>query len=179
MNIYDDYGNYMSDMEILLSKLKSSNSSVLFCLNDVILVLDYIYRKHLDKAKIEADLEEIFEVGYGYIANALNDIKTYYEEYFNKDIILFNNYANLIIYSILLEDVKAYIQSENRLTKEKENIINSFLFKIDDVMVNNKEIDNELLCDVEETLERVLPVKNNYRPVYTVFTLIAEELGIY
>lgn len=179
MNIYDDYGNYMSDTEILLSKLKSSNSSVLFCLNDVILVLDYIYRKHLDKAKIEADLEEIFEVGYGYIGNALNDIKTYYEEYFNSDIILFNSYANLIIYSILLEDVKAYLESDEKLTKEKEKILSNLLFKIDDVMVNNKEISSELLSEAEEALERILPPKNNYRPVYTVFTLIAEELGIY
>lgn len=179
MNIYDDYGNYLGEIEVLLNKLTSFNSPVLYCLSDVINVLDYIYRKYLDKAKIESELEEIFEIGFGYISNSLNDIKTYYEEYFNKDLILFNQYANLITYSILIDDLKAYLISEERLTKEKEKNLDNALKLIDDVMVNNKTITGDVICDIEEAYESSLPKNNNYKPVYTVFAMIAEELGLY
>lgn len=179
MNIYDDYGNYLGEIEVLLNKLTSQSSPVLYCLSDVINVLDYIYRKYLDKAKIDAELEEIFEIGFGYISNSLNDIKTYYEEYFNKDIVLFNQYANLITYSILIDDLKAYLISEERLTKEKEKALDNALNQIDNVMVNNLAITGDIICDIEEAYEASLPKKNDYKPVYTVFAMIAEELGLY
>ncbi len=179
MNIYDDYGNYMEDMEEMITNIKGTSSYVMCCLDDVINVLDYIYRKYLDKAKIDNELEEIFEIGFGYLSNALNDIKVYYEEYFKKDIVLFNQYASLIVYSILIEDLKAYLIGEEKLTKSKEKVLDCSLQKIDDILVNIKEINVELLADIEDTIDECMPNNSDYRPVYTVFALIAEELGIY
>lgn len=179
MNIYDDYNKYIIENEELLNYLKSSNSSVLYCLADVLEVLDYVYKKYVDKVKIENELEEIFEIGFGYLSNCLIDINTYYKDYFGKDIILFNKYSTLIIYSILLDDVKGYLLSEERLTEERSELLDKAAKLIEGTLINIKEINPEEVAEVEDILEMVLPKKNNYKPVYAVFAMIAEELGIY
>ena len=167
------------DTEELLNNLKNSDSNVLLCLSDVLEVLEYIYKKYLDQAKIDNDLEEIFEIGFGYLSNSLVDIKTYYLDYFKKDIILLNRYSTLIVYSILLDDLKGYLLSEERLTEERKATINNASKLIDDVMINLKEIDGDVIVTIEEAFETSLPKKHNYKPVYSVFQMIAEELGIY
>lgn len=179
MNIYDDYNKYIIENEELLNYLKSSNSSVLYCLADVIEVLDYVYKKYVDKVKIDNELEEIFEIGFGYLSNCLIDINTYYNDYFGKDIILFNKYSTLIIYSILLDDVKGYLLSEERLTEERSEMLDKAAKLIEGTLINIKEINPEDVAEIEDILEMVLPKKNNYKPVYAVFAMIAEELGIY
>lgn len=179
MNMYDDYNKYIIEHEELLNNLKNSDSNVLLCLSDVLEVLEYIYKKYLDQAKIDNDLEEIFEIGFGYLSNSLVDIKTYYVDYFKKDIILLNRYSTLIVYSILLDDLKGYLLSEERLTEERKETINNASKLIDDVMINLKEIGGDLLVTIEEAFETSLPKKHNYKPVYSVFQMIAEELGIY
>ena len=179
MNMYDDYNKYIIENEELLNNLKNSDSNVLLCLSDVLEVLEYIYKKYLDQAKIDNDLEEIFEIGFGYLSNALVDIKTYYVDYFKKDIILLNRYSTLIVYSIVLDDLKGYLLSEERLTEERKATINNASKLIDDVMINLKEIDGDVIVTIEEAFETSLPKKHNYKPVYSVFQMIAEELGIY
>lgn len=179
MNIYDDYNKYIIENEELLNYLKSSNSSVMYCLTDVIEVLDYVYKKYVDKVKIDNELEEIFEIGFGYLSNCLIDINTYYNDYFGKDIILFNKYSTLIIYSILLDDVKGYLLSEERLTEERSEMLDKAAKLIEGTLINIKEINPEEVAEVEDILEMVLPKKHSYKPVYAVFAMIAEELGIY
>ena len=179
MNIYDDYNKYIIENEELLNYLKSTNSSVMYCLADVLEVLDYVYKKYVDKVKIDNELEEIFEIGFGYLSNCLIDINTYYNDYFGKDIILFNKYSTLIIYSILLDDVKGYLLSEERLTEERSELLDKAAKLIEGTLINIKEINPEEVAEIEDILEMVLPKKNNYKPVYAVFAMIAEELGIY
>lgn len=179
MNIYDDYNKYIIENEELLNYLKSSNSSVLYCLADVLEVLDYVYKKYVDQVKIDNELEEIFEIGFGYLSNCLIDINTYYNDYFGKDIILFNKYSTLIIYSILLDDVKGYLLSEERLTEERSEMLDKAAKLIEGTLINIKEINPEEVAEIEDILEMVLPKKNKYKPVYAVFAMIAEELGIY
>lgn len=179
MNIYDDYNKYIIENEELLNYLKSTNSSVMYCLADVLEVLDYVYKKYVDKVKIDNELEEIFEIGFGYLSNCLIDINTYYKDYFGKDIILFNKYSTLIIYSILLDDVKGYLLSEERLTEERSELLDKAAKLIEGTLINIKEINPEEVAEIEDILEMVLPKKNNYKPVYAVFAMIAEELGIY
>lgn len=179
MNMYDDYNKYIIENEELLNYLKNSNSSVMYCLMDVLEVLDYIYKKYVDKVKIDNELEEIFEIGFGYLSNCLIDINTYYKDYFGKDIILFNKYSTLIIYSIMLDDVKGYLLSEERLTDERSEMLDKASKLIESTLINLKEVEGNVVAEIEDILEMVLPKKHKYKPVYQVFAMIAEELGVY
>lgn len=179
MNIYDDYGNYMEDLDEVITNLKATSSYVMLYLDDVIKVLDYIYRKYLDKAKIDNDLAEIFEGGFGYIANNLNDIKVYYEEYFKKDMIVFNHYAELICYSIMIDDLKSYLDAEEKLSKVKENALTKALLMIDDILINHKEVDQSIINNLETVIEECTPKNGGFKPVYIIYSMIGEELGLY
>ena len=79
----------------------------------------------------------------------------------------------------MLDDVKGYLLSEERLTDERTKMLDQASKLIEDTMINLKEIDGNVVCEVEDILEMVLPKKNKYKPVYAVFAMIAEELGIY
>lgn len=55
---------------------------------------------------------EIFEIGYGYLANVLGDLKTYYLDYFGKNIEVFNYYSELMLYSTILKIIKVTSMSK-------------------------------------------------------------------
>ena len=85
MNIYEDYANYIGECQELIEQMIHHDSSIYYAIADVLKVTDYIYRKNSRKENIDEDLAEIFEIGYGYLANVLGDLKTYYLEYFDKN----------------------------------------------------------------------------------------------
>ena len=82
MNIFDDYGNFIEEHEELINKLKESSSVILTTINDVMKVLDYVYEQYLAQDKIEEDLIDIFDIGFGYLSNVLVDVDLYYKDYF-------------------------------------------------------------------------------------------------
>lgn len=177
MNIYEDYVNYMNDKQELIEKMIKHNSSIYYVLSDVIKVTDYIYRFYKENEKIDEDLEEIFDIGFGFIANTLEDLKTYYEDYFKKDIKTFNYYSELMLYSVYIEDFKGYLDVNDLLDEEKEKFLSELIYEIDNILVNKKPYDQSFVILLESKINTLLP-KNDYQPVYNVFRLISEELGI-
>lgn len=178
MNIYEDYGNYMSEVQDLIEAMINSNSTVYYALTDVIKVTDYIYRLSQNNEKLDDDLEEIFEIGYGYLANILGDLKTYFEEYFSKNMELFNYYSELMLYSIYIEDYKDHLNVEELLNDDIEKTLNDLIYKIDGILVNKKPYDGLLIANIEGTVDDVKIGRDNFQPVYNVFRMIAEELNL-
>jgi len=178
MNIYDDYINYLSECMELIDKLKETSSPLNLIIDDVIKVTDYIYQQYDKKIKIDDDLEEIFSLGFGYLSNALSEIKTYYEDSFDKDINKLNNYATLIIDYIILDDFKAFLDVDDYLTDELKEKIDSYMTKIDRIVANSSKIPSELNDEVTFFIEDYTPSDKMFHPVYAVFSMIAEELMI-
>lgn len=179
MDIYKDYGNYRKETKELLDLLKSSSSPALYCLSDVLLVMDYICDKYNDGVKLDQDLEDIFDFGFEYITSAINDIKVYYNDYFNKDIILFNHFANLITYSFYLEDLKSFLDAEEYLTPERNQVIDELETLIDKKLSTKDESVQDTISYIETSIEEILPKHKEFKPVYIVFALMAEELNLY
>lgn len=178
MNIYDDYISYLGESMEIITELNKSESPILSVLHDVIRVTDYIYQQYTKKKKIDEEVEEIFSLGYGYLSNTLTDIKTYYEEYFNKDINLLNKYSTLIIDLILLEDFKSFLDVSDRLDEETSKEIDELMNKIDRNLENRTPLFIDLVEDVELFIDNKTPITLDFKPVYIVFAMIAEELSI-
>lgn len=122
MNIYEDYANYISECQELIEEMIQYNSSVYYAIADVLKVTDYIYQKNEKKETIDEDMLEIFEIGYGYLANVLGDLKTYYLDYFDKNIEVFNYYSELMLYSIYIEDYKSHLNVQDLINDDIEKI---------------------------------------------------------
>ena len=178
MNIYEDYLSYMSDNQDFIEKMLETNSSIYYVLSDVIKVTDYIYRYQCDNEEIEEEIEEIFEIGFGFIANVLSQLNVYYNNYFDKNMEVFNYYSELMLYFVYIEDYLEYLKSEEILTDDVEKLLNGMLDKIDNIIVNKKPFDKVFTSSLDATMDELKVVTPDYKPVYNVFRLIVEELQI-
>lgn len=174
MNIYEDYINYINEHNDLLDKLYSTNSEVLFCLEDVIKVCDTIYKLYDKKETLSDEINEIFEIGFGYLVNNLDDLTNYYKDCLDSDIIQFNYYARVLVYSILLEDYKAYLLSNDEYEGKEKEVIEKALKEADEIVSNKKSFDDETIAFLEKTVN--LASKEEYKPSYIIFSMIYEEL---
>jgi hypothetical protein len=178
MNIYEDYRNYIKEHKDMLDVLKSNYSSVNVIIDDVLKVMDYLSKKQEDGAKLNEDEIEVFDGGYYYITDVINDLKVYYEDYFKKDIIIFNHYSSLIFYSLYIDDYINYLISEECYTKVRRQAIETKKALIDDILLNHKEFDNNVVKEIEDVIEATMP-KKQFKPVYEVYSLITEELDLF
>ncbi|MFR7881801.1 MAG: hypothetical protein ACLU5J_10205 [Christensenellales bacterium] len=177
-NIYEDYANYISECQELIEEMIQYNSSVYYAIADVLKVTDYIYQKNEKKETIDEDMLEIFEIGYGYLANVLGDLKTYYLDYFDKNIEVFNYYSGLMLYSIYIEDYKSHLNVQDLINDDIEKNLTDLIYKIDGILVNKKPYDKNTITDIEAKVSENKPQNDNYKPVYNVFRLIVEELDL-
>ncbi len=178
MNIYEDYRNYIDECDELFEMLKEKGASVYYAISDVLKVTEYIYNEYEKNQKLDEDLEEIFDIGYGFLANVLADMKTYYEDAFDKNKDVFEQYSELLLYSILIEDFKSYMYSEELMNDEYEEKLNQLLNKLDSIFTNKKPIPNGLVEQIDATLSDMGIHNSDYRPAYSVFQMIAEELNL-
>ena len=178
MNIYEDYINYMDECQAFLEKMVEQNSSVYYAIIDVITVTDHIYRKYQKKEPIDEDLSEIFEIGYSYLANVLSDLKTYYNDYFDCNMDVFNYYSELMLYSIYIDDYKDHLIVQDLINDDIEKELNDLLYKIDGMLVNRKNYNEDDIKEIESKIADIKPQNDQYQPVYNVFRMIVEELGL-
>ncbi len=178
MNIYEDYINYISECQTLIEAMINNKSSVYYVIADALKVTDYIYKLYEQKKPIDEDLEEIFEIGFSYLANVLGDLKTYYVEYFDKNIDVFNYYCELMLYSIYIEDYKDHLTVQELINDDLENALNDLVFKIDGILVNKKPYDQKDIINLESQISELKVAEDDYKPVYNVFHLIVEELNL-
>ena len=184
MNIYEDYRNYIDECDELIEMLNEKGVPTHFIekLNDreqlCKKVTEYIYNEYEKNQKLDEDLEEIFDIGYGFLANVLADMKTYYEDAFDKNKDVFEQYSELLLYSILIEDFKSYMYSEELMNDEYEEKLNQLLNKLDSIFTNKKPIPNGLVEQIDATLSDMGIHNSDYRPAYSVFQMIAEELNL-
>ena len=178
MNIYEDYENYIGECQELIEQMIHHDSSIYYAIADVLKVTDYIYRKNSRKENIDEDLAEIFEIGYGYLANVLGDLKTYYLEYFDKNMETFNYYSELMLYSVYIEDYKSHLNVQDLMNDDIEQKLNDLIYKIDGILINKKTYDQKLIAHIEATLSDNKVKDDKYTPIFNVFRLIVEELNL-
>lgn len=178
MNIYDDYASYLDECTEIINTMKASNSPLLLIINDVMSVTDYIYTKYTKKQKLDEDTEEIFSLGFSYLSSVLSDIKTYYDDYFDKSVEKLNKYAPLIINLIMLNDFKDFLDVEDLMNDDIQKEIEDLAFKIDGILANIKQYDEGILTEVEYLIDSNTPEDASFKPVYVVFALIKEELEL-
>lgn len=178
MNIYEDYQSYMEECSELIEVLKKYGKEVYYAIEDVIKVTEYIAKEYNKSNSIDEDLDEIFDIGYGFLANVLADMKTYYEDSFDKNPIIFEKYSELLLYSIYVEDFKSFLESEELINDDMERDLNDILTKLDSIFTHQKKFDSKLTLEINAKLTEMGLEKFKYRPAYSVFQMICEELEL-
>ena len=174
MDTYNDYLKYIKENEMLIKTIKQCNQSTYIIIEDLIDVLDYISNEKLKKTKLDSELLDLFDFGYDYLSTFIVDFEYIYNDYFQQNDDLLIKYDQLISYWFFLQDFLVYLQVE---TKQSVTKINKLLDKIDIILKEKKEIPVDLFEQIEE-LTNILDPKANYKPVFSVYSLVKEELNI-
>ena len=136
MNIFDDYGNFIEEYEDLINKLRNSDSLIVTTFIDVLKVLDYVYEQYLAGDKIEEELIDIFDIGFGYFSTTIMNVHTYYKDYFG-----------YLCYVKTLVDIGSFEDALSRL----ENIVRELeggRIKLDDaVSAYEQAVSLKQLCE--------------------------------
>lgn len=178
MNIYEDYQSYMEECSEFIEMLQTNGKEVYYAIQDVIKVTNYIVQQYQQNQTIDEDLDEIFDIGYGFLANVLADMKTYYEDAFDKNPHIFETYSELLLYSIYIEDFKSFLESEDIMNDDILETINTMLDQLDSIFTHQKKFDKKLPIDLNAKLTELGIEKYKFRPAYSVFQMICEELNL-
>lgn len=179
MNIYEDYKSYMNEHASLLKKLNEHNSKILICILDVIKVTDYIYQKFIKNEFINEEEKEIFDIGYGYLSNVLNDLNTFYEDYFDNNINEFEKRVDLIMLAIYVDDYVCYLENNEYMNDGLKEELKSIAYKLDNMLANKTIVDEQIVKNIESHVLSLSSYHNDFRPVYLIFSMMIEELQIY
>ena len=156
ISVFEDYFSFKKENKDLLQKLVSSKSLILSHISSVIIVVDYLYEKHMKKRALSGDEEYIFMMGFDYLYECMNITSIVLKEYFNNDVSLMNNYPkalNMIFYvNEYKTELKAregfekYIVEFERLEdeaykslKEKVDLADEYFGILDDLVYKSFE----------------------------------------
>lgn len=177
MEILNDYKSWLSDNKDFINLLKKNKSAIYQRIADVFRILEHIDKVYIQEKKVDAVLEEIFEIAYSYLFDTLQEVKLYYEKYFNRDYILFRQYESLINYILYLEDVKNSLIDNKQLTDENRQILDEILEECDQYLNSKKPYKIEVLEQYNDKLDAYFG-DSKVLTMLEVFDRIYEELMI-
>ena len=173
----DEYKSYFNDNYKLIKVLKENNSLTYDRLSDLIKVLNFIMEVFNGKEQVDEEFEIIFESGFAFFHEQFEQIKLYYNNYFNGKYNDFKKYEFFINYSLNLEDMIQSFEEKEALDKDGKEQINKILTEIEDIISNKKTPTLEVLDIYNQTLEDLLFDKPEVLTTIEIFSRIHDELG--
>ncbi|HHZ18835.1 MAG TPA: hypothetical protein GX390_06065 [Acholeplasmataceae bacterium] len=173
---HGDYRAYLAQNDDFLRMLKDRKIQVYDRLHDIIVVLDHISARAERGEKIEEELHVIFEVGFSFLHEQIEETKTYYEKFFQRDTATFKQYDALVNYLLHLSDLEDTLKDRNLYRAETRAAISEVVGKIEDVIREKKPVIPEMFDEYNILLEGYVPVGT--LTTVEIFALIGEELNL-
>ena len=159
ISVFEDYFSFKKENKDLIKGLVETKSLILSHISSVIIVVDYLFEKHMKKRALSGDEEYIFMTGFDYLYECLNITSIIAKEYFNNDIKEMNKFPkaiNLIFYANeyktelkAREGFEKYIPEFERLEdeaykalKEKTDVADEYFGILDDLIYKTFEANN-------------------------------------
>ncbi|HNZ77352.1 MAG TPA: hypothetical protein PLH44_02620 [Bacilli bacterium] len=174
----EDYKSYYQDNHDFFALLIENNSLVYDRLSDVFKVLGFIEMMVDMYKKIDEELEIIFETGFSYFHEQIEQIKIYYKDYFKGNFIKFERYAQLINYNLYLDDLKEALNEKELLNNETKEGLTELEQEIENILVKQEKFNDD---DINRFDLMVGELVNSSEPIYTtqeIFAMIVEELEL-
>lgn len=172
----NDYKSWIVSKQELLHHLQHHNSIIVNKVENVIKTLNFISK--LKEEEMNEDYSVIFDCGYSYIYQVVDEIEIYLNKYFNNNMHSFLEYELLINYSLYLNDLKeALIENEsyNPQLNEEISAINN---NIESILSTKRPFVNKVLDEYDMRLMASMPLNTNILTTPEVYDRIYEELQI-
>jgi len=177
--VYHEYANWKIENNDLLKYLVESNSNLILRFKHVIDVIDHLYDKLIDDATYTEDEDHIFETGFYYLFDQLEEITRLLKKSYQNDIKILELRAkdvNLLLSTIDFQN--ELLGVENFEQKDMDKLVD-FEQDVTKRLENKEEIPLFMFDQLDEmTFIMFQKLNVEYYPINDIFLEIADELGI-
>lgn len=167
-----EYRSYMNENNDFLMAFQNFNSLTYIRLANLIKLLNIIVDMEEKDKKVSEELEVVFDSGFTFLTEQIEDIKIYYYKFFDEDFDILFKYEHLINVYLTYEDLMVSIREQSVLDQKTKKMINDILNEIEDVLKNKKE----LLPERYEEIDAVMLEISNKFPKVKITLEILEEI---
>lgn len=173
--MFEDFLSWEKQTESFIEELKEKDSLLYARIYDVLRVLDFISAR--EPKDVDDDMSIIFETGYAYLYNFVNDIKLYLENSFNNSLTELLKYEDLVNFSLYVCELKDNLIDDNQYDELKSEQFEFILSDIDErIAQKNCENMNDAIEDYNNRLLSVMPMDKMYKCVDEIFVDVYEAL---
>ncbi len=177
--LYHEYAGWLLEYDKLIKSLKKLKSPIYDRIKNILDVVDYFYNKLIDDPEYNEEDHNIFETGFYYLFDQVEEIRGLLEEVYNNNIENLNKEADKV--NLLLTTID--FQNELITYEEFDEKDMQFLLNFETEIIEklNKQInfDDKMFKKLDdETYKMFNKMDIEYYPIETIFLEIAYEIGI-
>ncbi len=172
----NDYKNWFLKKQEIIHHLSHHDSIIITKVENVIKVLNYISK--LKEEEIDEDLSVIFDCGFSYIYQVIDEVEIYLEKYFENNMYQFLNYELLINYNLYINDLKDSLIENEYYTDEINEELNFISNNIENIISEKRPFIEKVLDEYDNRLMTVINPNVIILTTPEVYDRIYEELQI-
>ncbi len=177
--VYHEYANWKIENHELLTYLIESNSDLIMRFKHVIDVIDYLYNKLIDDKNYNDDEDHIFETGFYYMFDQIEEITGLLKKSYHNNIQNLEERArdvNLLLSTIDFQNELLGVENFEQVDMDK---LIDFEQDIMKKLENKEEVPIFMFEKLDEmTYEMFQKLNVEYYAINDIFLDIADELGI-
>lgn len=174
---YHEYANWKMEHHEILKYLRDENSNLIMRFKYVLDVTDHLYDKLIDDENYTEDEDNIFETGFYYAFDQLDQILNLLEHYGKiEELEKRANDVNLLLQTVdfqneLLSVEEYEIDDLNKLVEFEENLLG--------LIENKKEVPHDMYEELDNISYEIFnKLDVDYYSMDDIFFEIADELGL-
>ncbi|MCR3906151.1 MAG: hypothetical protein NUK62_03890 [Tenericutes bacterium] len=177
--VYHEYANWKLEHHELLKYLTDTNSDLIIRFKHVIDVTDHLYDKLIDDTTYTSEEDHIFETGFYYLADQINEIVDLLNRSYDNNIKDLENRSkdvNLLLSTIDFQN--ELLGVENFEQKDMDYLV-QFEQDVLKKLENKEDVPIDMFNKLDQmTFDLFKRLDVEYFPINDIFLEIADELGI-
>ncbi|HHX80465.1 MAG TPA: hypothetical protein GX692_05325 [Acholeplasmataceae bacterium] len=174
---FHDYKSYVLDNQDLIQFLRESKSIIYDRFEDVFQVLEFIEKRVEKYEKVEEEFEVIFEAGFAYLHEQMEELKSIINLYFKNDVAGLNKYASLINYYLYLSDLIETLTEKSLYSEDAKQAIANIYEEIETIFSEKKAFEQEIFNQFNLVVEEYAPVGT--LSTQEIYGMIKEEIDVW
>ena len=178
-HVYHEYASWKLDKNEFLQTLISIKSSLMLRFQHVYHVVEHLYTKMVDTLSYNEDELNIFQTGFYYLADQIDEIEDILKKYFNEDVHALEKHAKEVNLLLSTIEFQQEILGLEEFQQTDLDQLMDFEKKLIDKLSNQEPIPMNMFKDLDDlTYHMFKRLKVDFYPIDDIYLEIADELGI-
>lgn len=177
--LYHEYAGWKLEHSDLLNNLKQLDSPLVIRFENVLSVTDYLYDKLIDDINYTEEDHEIFQTGFYYIYDQIEEIEKIAKNIYNNNLEELNKDSRKINLLLNTIDFQNELLSQQSYDEKGLQFLLDFEQELISKISNKIDIEEKIYEKFDiETLKIFKSMEVEFYPIDTIFYEIADELGL-